>query len=117
MPVTASDTANHLRARAAARGQAGALRTARLRARVPAAIDLLRTRYGATDVLLFGSLATGSATEQSDVDLAVRGIAPDHYFRALADLMALFCAPVDLVRLEEAPQSLLERIAAEGRRS
>ena len=116
MTVTASDTASHLRARAAARGHAGALRAARLLAQVSAAADLLRARYGATEVLLFGSLATGSSTEQSDVDLAARGIAPGDYFRALADLMASFGAPVDLVRLEEAPQSLLDRIAAEGRR-
>lgn len=115
MPVTASDTANHLRARAAARGHAGARRAARLLAQVPAAAELLRTRYGATEVLLFGSLATGAVTERSDVDLAARGIASADYFAALADLMALFGASVDLVRLEDAPLSLLDRIAAEGR--
>jgi hypothetical protein len=36
------------------------------------------------------------------------------YFAALADLMTLFGAAVDLVRLEEAPESLRGRILAEG---
>jgi predicted nucleotidyltransferase len=64
--------------------------------------------------VLFGSLATGSHSETSDVDLAVEGLPNALYFAALADLMAHFGVPVDLVRLEEAPNSLRERIAAEG---
>ena len=64
---------------------------------------------------LFGSLTTGTATERNVVDLATRGLSPGDYFAALADLMALFDGPVDLVRLELAPPSLLDRIAAEGK--
>ena len=115
MPVTATDTARHLRARAADQTRAAEARAARLLSALPAAADLLRTRYGVTDVVLFGSLATGTFTDRSDVDIAVRGLDPTHYFAALADLMALFAGPVDLVRLEQAPPSLLDRIASEGR--
>ncbi len=63
--------------------------------------------------MLFGSLATGTATAESDVDLAARGVRSDDYFAELADLMAVFGGPVDLVRLELAPPSPLDRIAAE----
>ena len=115
MPVTAADTARHLRARAADQTRAAEARAARLLSALPAAADLLRTRYAATDVVLFGSLATGTFTDRSDVDLAVRGLDSTSYFAALADLMALFGGPVDLVRLEQAPPSLLDRIASEGR--
>jgi len=64
--------------------------------------------------VLFGSLAEGRPSPASDVDLAVEGIARDRYFACLADLMALFGAPVDLVRLEEASASLRARVDAMG---
>jgi predicted nucleotidyltransferase len=115
MAVTAAEAARHLRSRAAERARVAAQRAARLMGLVPLAAELLRNRYGAREVVLFGSLATGSFTELSDVDLAVRGIDAADYFAALADLMALFGGPVDLVRLEQAPASLGDRIAAEGR--
>jgi predicted nucleotidyltransferase len=115
MVVTAADTAEHLRKQAGERQRAAAARASRLLASVPAAAQLLREHYGAGEVVLFGSLATGAATDRSDVDVAARGLATADYFAALADLMALFGGPVDLVRLEEAPPSLAARIAAEGR--
>jgi len=115
MPVTATDTARHLRARAADQTRAAEARAARLLSALPAAADLVRTRYGVTDVVLFGSLATGTFTDRSDVDIAVRGLDPASYFAALADLMALVAGPVDLVRLEQAPASLRDRISNEGK--
>jgi hypothetical protein len=81
---------------------------------LPAARDLL-VRLGARRVFLFGSLATGSVTETSDVDLAVEGLPREAYLEALGGLMALFRAAVDLVRLEGAPDKLLERVHGEGR--
>ncbi|MGE5152944.1 MAG: nucleotidyltransferase family protein [Bdellovibrio bacteriovorus] len=112
--VTPAETLRHLAERRRQAHQRSTERAQRLRDGLADAAALLRTRYGATRVVLFGSLATGSHGETSDVDLAVEGLPSDQYFLALADLMALFVAPVDLVRLEEAPQSLLDRIAAEG---
>lgn len=91
-------------------------RAKRLAARLSQSAHLLREKHGATMVTLFGSLATGAYNDQSDVDLAVEGLASERYFSALADLMALFRGPVDLVRWEEAPTSLKARVTAEGRR-
>ncbi len=114
MPVTVSQMADAMRRRRAS-GQARAeLRARHLRAVTPAAATLLRERYGATRVWLFGSLAGTHVRESSDVDLAVEGMAGSCYFAALTDLMTLFGAPVDLVRLEEASPSLVERVLAEG---
>lgn len=70
--------------------------------------------HGARRVWLFGSLVAGSPTAHSDVDLAVEGLSSNAYFGALADLMELFHGRVDLVRWEEAPESLRARILAEG---
>jgi predicted nucleotidyltransferase len=75
----------------------------------------LLVAYGARRVWLFGSLAAGHPKPDSDIDLAAEGIDADVYFKALADLMALFQAPVDLVRWEDAPASLRDRILVEGR--
>jgi predicted nucleotidyltransferase len=85
-----------------------------LRRLLPEAVVVLRDRYGAKDVILFGSLATGACRDNSDVDMAVRGVTRSLYFAALADLVVLFGVPVDLVRLEEARKSLRGRILAEG---
>ncbi len=112
--VPPADTARHLARRAQQARERAAERARRLRQGLPGAVRLLRSEYGAQRVLLFGSLATGSWGESTDVDLAVEGLPGALYFAALADLMAHFGAPVDLVRLEEAPESLRDRIAAEG---
>ena len=49
------------------------------------AAALLRTRFGARRVVAFGSITRRDwFTPWSDVYLAVWGIAPDHFFRAVA---------------------------------
>jgi predicted nucleotidyltransferase len=68
------------------------------------------------NLTLFGSLAAGGTSSESDLDLAVRGLPAERYFEALADLMELIGAPIDLVRLEAAVDSLRDRIEAEGER-
>ena len=112
--VTARELTQTLRARSAERRAKAEVRAERLRAQLPKAASMLVTHYQARRVVLFGSLANGTHDEQSDVDLAVEGLPSAVYFHALADLMDLFAGPVDLVRIEEAMPSLLERIQEEG---
>ena len=57
-------------------------------------------------VILFGSKATGSATNFSDTDIAVVGV--KHF-----DTTEIFGA-VDIVEYEKVPQSLQEKIQKEG---
>lgn len=114
MPVSARETASHLRAREAAQRERGRARAARLLSKTGQARALLVERHGARRVWLFGSLVHGEPTIESDVDLAVEGLSPSAYFPALTELMTLFRGPVDLVRLEEAVPSLCERVQAEG---
>jgi predicted nucleotidyltransferase len=53
-----------------------------------AAAELLKTRYGANQVVVFGSLAKKTLfTPWSDIDLAVWGIAPEEYYSAAGDAM------------------------------
>lgn len=115
MGTSVSEIAATLRASERRRRAQAEARAQRLLRDVPRARELLRSRYAVARVVLFGSLATGDVSPRSDVDLAVLGLEPARYFDALADLMELFGSPVDLVRIEEAPTSLRERIAAEGK--
>jgi predicted nucleotidyltransferase len=47
------------------------------------AVEMLKQRFGATRVVVFGSLARKTGfTPWSDIDLAVWGIAPEEYYRA-----------------------------------
>jgi predicted nucleotidyltransferase len=65
-----------------------------------AAAQLLRDRFGASRVVLFGSVLTADFHEASDIDLAVWGIAPADYFAAVGWLQGLSEFAIDLV---EAP--------------
>jgi predicted nucleotidyltransferase len=104
----------HLHSLKQAMHQRSEARAARLRELLPEARRFLIEDCGAREVRLFGSLASDTATDGSDVDLATTGLPECCYFRALAALMKLVGGPVDLVRLEEADESLRDRIAREG---
>jgi predicted nucleotidyltransferase len=56
---------------------------------------------GAREVYLFGSAAHGGLHEHSDVDLAVSGLPPDVFFKAMGAARRTLGRPVDLVDLDE----------------
>lgn len=64
------------------------------------AVSLLK-QYGATGVYLFGSMATGGATEGSDWDFAVEGLPSSAFLPALTELASALRRPVDLVELDD----------------
>jgi predicted nucleotidyltransferase len=70
--------------------------------------------FGAQRTWVFGSLVNNTFAEGSDIDIAVEGLPRVHYFDALAYAMDLLRSRVDLVRLEDAVPSLVERVLAEG---
>ena len=80
------------------------------------AAKLLRERFAATRVALFGSLANRSCfTPWSDVDLAVWGIPPDQFYRAVAAVTGLTPSfEVDLVDAESCRLGLRQVIEREG---
>ena len=80
--------------------------------------DYLRRTYDADRVVLFGSIAHDELPlgPRSDIDLAVWGLDAADYFEAVArvqDEAAPF--QVDLVRIEQCPDSLRDVIQREGR--
>lgn len=56
---------------------------------------------GAREVYVFGSTAKGTLREDSDVDLAVSGLPPEVFFRAMAQASRALGRPIDLVDLDE----------------
>ena len=73
--------------------------------------------HGARDVRVFGSVARGTATPESDIDLVVT-LPPDTSLMALAriehDISAVLGCPVDVVSAEALRESVAERVAVEG---
>jgi predicted nucleotidyltransferase len=79
-------------------------------------IALLKEKFGATRVILFGSLVgPGVWHEQSDIDLAVEGLAPQDFFKAYGDCLDLLPSGMnlDLVPLENAYPEMRARILGE----
>lgn len=86
----------------------------RVRMELDAVVGLLSSRYRATSVTLFGSLAWGGFHEASDVDLAVTGVTPRDRALATADAEAALGREVQILDLDEVPESLRERVISHG---
>lgn len=80
------------------------------------AAELLRQQFGATQVVVFGSLVhDGCFTPWSDVDIAAWGILPKDTFRAIGAVMDLDLEiEVNLVDIGACRPSLLATIGREG---
>ncbi len=91
-------------------------RRERARQVAQAAAQVLRERYGATQVILFGSVAHGQGFHpESDIDLAVEAIAPADFWRAWAALDPIDPSfEINLIAVEEASSSLQTVLDAEG---
>jgi len=69
------------------------------RADLETAIRYLLSK-GCSEVYLFGSLGIGTNRKSSDIDIAVRGIAPEQFFPVYGELMTQLGHRVDLVDLD-----------------
>lgn len=75
----------------------------------------VKSRFSASRVVLFGSLAREDFQRWSDIDLAVWGVSSADYYRAVAfssGFSELF--KVDLVDAEDCSESLRRHILREG---
>ena len=88
-----------------------------LRRRVRKAAEVLKTQFGARQVILFGSLAgAGRYGAISDVDLAVEGLKGGksywHAWRVVEEIIK--DRLVDLIEIEDAAESLRQAIQRYG---
>ncbi len=115
MSATAADLAAKLRMRQATARQRDAVLTAGRLGGVDQAAALLRERFGASRVVLIGSLAREASVSDSDVDLVVVGVPMRDHTSAVLELERLFACPVDLIHLESAHPAMRATIEQEGR--
>jgi predicted nucleotidyltransferase len=80
------------------------------------AAQLLKSQFGVTRVMMFGSLTRPSLFHfNSDIDLAVWGLPEKEYYRAVGILQSLHPKfAVDVVRFEEVSPALQAMILNEG---
>jgi predicted nucleotidyltransferase len=77
---------------------------------------LLKKKYGATRVILFGSLAHNAwFTPRSDIDICAEGIPVGRFFRADSEIQEISEGfKIDLVDPQECSPELLGEIEEEG---
>lgn len=79
--------------------------------------SLKAAQYGISRIGIFGSVARGEQTDQSDVDICVELESPDMFslIHIKEELQAIFGTSVDIVRLRRNMDELLKRsIVEEG---
>ncbi|MFZ3101977.1 MAG: nucleotidyltransferase domain-containing protein [Desulfitobacteriaceae bacterium] len=75
----------------------------------------LRDSFPNVEVYLFGSLTTDMFELGSDIDIAVKGLLEEHYFKAYRiaeDIVEPI--PLDFIQFEFAQDSMKERIVRDG---
>ncbi len=103
------------RARDLADTQAAGAWRARMVGRLPEVARMLSEEFGATRVVLFGSLARGEAGPGSDVDLLVTGLAAGRLIEATVRANRLLAeADADLVPADRVRPEVRARAEAEG---
>lgn len=75
---------------------------------------LLADEYGVDRVYLVGSMTHGRIHSQSDIDLAVEGLAPELYWKASAHLERHSKIAVDLIDLDGADTVRANRLRKGG---
>jgi uncharacterized protein len=76
----------------------------------------LRAEFGATQVIVFGSLVQSDCfDDESDIDLAVAGVSAGDFFRAMAMANEVAHQWVDLKPLESLDAHFLEKVLRMGR--
>ena len=82
-------------------------------------LDVLRRHPEINLAILFGSVAAGSATRDSDLDLAVAADRPldaEAKLNLIADLAEATGRPVDLIDLHSVGEPLLGQVLKHGKR-
>jgi uncharacterized protein len=64
------------------------------------ATDVLKS-FGAKEIYLFGSIAKGTYSKDSDIDLAVSGLPPEKFFPAVGQIHNALKREIDLIDLDE----------------
>lgn len=103
----------HLRERLEHRSKADLVAEASAKSLLPTFVQKLK-REGASRIVLFGSLADGYFSQESDIDLAVSGLSERTLAWLERELTVLAQRPVEIANLDAIPAALRERIQYSG---
>ncbi|NEP20343.1 MAG: nucleotidyltransferase domain-containing protein, partial [Leptolyngbya sp. SIO4C1] len=73
------------------------------------------SRYGANQIILYGSMARGTYRPDSDIDLCVEGLPSKFFFRALAECLMASHRSLSIVDFDNSHGYFRERILTEGK--
>lgn len=105
---------NYWRRRIATQQKQREKRVQETRREVESIVTALVERFGVTRAILFGSLVKGHFAPNSDIDLAVEGIAAQEYFAAVALANQIASRWVDLKPLEDLTPHFRRRVLETG---
>ena len=77
-------------------------------------VSILKQTFGATRILIYGSLLNDRFSADSDIDVAVEGIPEECFFEALASVNQYCDRWVDLKPIESLEPYFWQRIQAKG---
>jgi predicted nucleotidyltransferase len=114
MPEVTPEQLQYWRSQLAKTEQEQQLAIAQAHQQLQEAVQVLKQEFGVQQCILFGSLAQGQFTRQSDIDLAVVGLPVNQFYKALAAINR--CGPywVDLKPWEDLEARFRERVLATG---
>lgn len=69
---------------------------------------------GCTEIYIFGSIVNGKFNEFSDIDIAVRGLSDEIFFRVLGDLRKELENDIDLIDLDDKENRFVQFILKQG---
>ncbi|MEM9264612.1 MAG: nucleotidyltransferase domain-containing protein [Cyanobacteria bacterium P01_F01_bin.13] len=73
------------------------------------------SRYGANQVILYGSMAKGTYRTNSDIDICVQGLPVQNFFRAIAECLMSGHRAISIVDFENIHGYFRERVLNEGK--
>jgi predicted nucleotidyltransferase len=83
------------------------------RADIKKASEILK-KHGCIEIYIFGSAANGKFNDKSDIDIAVRGLKDEYYFKVLAELGNELVYDVDLIDLDDDTNRFAQFILEKG---
>lgn len=77
------------------------------------AIQILK-ESGCYEIYLFGSIARGDYREDSDIDLAVKGLLSEDYFKICGKIMIEIKRNIDIIQLDDEKSDFAKHINRKG---
>ena len=73
------------------------------------AVKILKEN-GATEIYIFGSIVNGNFNKNSDIDIAIKGIKQEDFYRVASILMFELKKEIDLVDLDDEKDKFSQKI-------